>query len=126
MWSYCWSLARAVRDKRFALIDSAFTLSVSTENTHRLFTILGLPDNVDWVFLPHSAMEQLAITAQRALSVRTPLGTGKHISYESARLEQLQLMFTSALKRGVGVAVTKVESVPARARGKEAANRHPS
>ncbi len=104
------SLAWADREQRVRCIPGGITLSMSRQNAVRMLSILGVEDTDEASFLPHQAMGALAGRALAELRMRQTISHDAKVRYEVPRLEQLHVLFTTALKKGLGVAVTELPS----------------
>ena len=101
------SLAWSDRDARVRCVPGSITLSMSPENAVRMLAILGVEDQQS-CFLPHQSMGELAGRALSELRARQSIPHDSRMRYEVPRLEQLHVLFSTALKKGLGVAVTRL------------------
>jgi hypothetical protein len=86
---------------------SRLKLSMSNANAARMLHILGIEAPVDEAgYLPHDLIAELLQRTREAREARLDKAD-KSVRYELPRLEQFQVLFGEALKRGYGVLMAR-------------------
>jgi hypothetical protein len=86
---------------------SRLKLSMSDANAARMLHILGIEAPVDEAgYLPHDLIGELLQRTKQAREARLDR-VDKSVRYELPRLEQFQVLFGEALKRGYGVLMAR-------------------
>jgi hypothetical protein len=86
---------------------SRLKLSMSNANAARMLQILGVDVPVDEAgYLPHDVIGELLQRTTQAREARLDKAD-RSVRYELPRLEQFQVLFGEALKRGYGVLMAR-------------------
>jgi hypothetical protein len=86
---------------------SRLKLSMSNANAVRMLNILGIEAPVDEAgFIPHDLVRELLERTTQAREARLERAD-RSVRYELPRLEQFQVLFGEALKKGYGVLMAR-------------------